>query len=251
MNEPQPEALATREQPKAPILVTERGVQLTTLEDMFRFSRAVCASNLAPKSFQTPEQVMLAIQTGAELGFSPMQALQNIAVINGKVSVYGPATLAICMNQPGFEDIDEFFLVDGARADEEEVTPAITANKEVCAVSVIKPRNREPVRRTFSVSDAKVAGLWKKAGPWSQYPKDMLRYKARHRAENDAFPNALKGLPLAQDLMAGEYAEKPAKAREVASGLDIGGPAQEPFIPGPEAAKESAAQAFTLDAETK
>jgi len=49
-------------------------------------------------------------------------------------------------------------------------------------------------RRTFSVKDARLAGLMNKAGPWKQYPKRMLQMRARGFAIRDAFPDALKGV---------------------------------------------------------
>jgi hypothetical protein len=47
---------------------------------------------------------------------------------------------------------------------------------------------------SFSVSDAKRAGLWGKSGPWANYPERMLKYRARGFCLRDAFPDVLKGL---------------------------------------------------------
>jgi hypothetical protein len=38
------------------------GVQLRSMDEMGRFCRAIVNSGLAPSSFQTPEQVMVAIR---------------------------------------------------------------------------------------------------------------------------------------------------------------------------------------------
>ncbi len=51
--------------------------------------------------------VLVAMQWGAEIGLAPMQALQNIAVINGKPSVYGDAAMALVQASPHCEDIYE------------------------------------------------------------------------------------------------------------------------------------------------
>ncbi len=103
--------------------------------------------------------VLVAMQWGAEIGLAPMQALQNIAVINGKPSVYGDAAMALVQASPHCEDIEEYF--------ENENTPNPTA------VCVAKRRGRKPVVAKFSVEDAKRAGLWGKQGPWQAYPKRM------------------------------------------------------------------------------
>lgn len=212
---------------KAPILADKRGVQLASMEDMWRFATCVVNSGLAPKSFTSPEAIVIAIQSGAEIGLSPMQALQNLCVINGKVGIYGPASLAVCMRDAAFQDIEEWYEVDGKRVTDEEVGALLKANKNAVAVCVIRTKDRTPVRRSFSVEDAKRAKLWEKRGhngsdtPWITYPARMLRWKARHFAENDALPNALKGIPMAEDLQSGEYETQPAVRAEIVEPQEI------------------------------
>ena len=46
----------------------------------------------------------------------------------------------------------------------------------------------------------KKAGLWGKAGPWSQYPKRMLQMRARSFALRDKFADALSGLLMAEEV---------------------------------------------------
>ena len=41
-----------------------RGLRLTTLDDLLRFAEVVVKSGLAPKSFDTPEKVVIALVTG-------------------------------------------------------------------------------------------------------------------------------------------------------------------------------------------
>ena len=84
-----------------------RGLQLTSLDDMIRFAKVVIASGLAPKSFDTPEKVVIALVTGMELGISAMQSLQGLAVTNGRIGVMGDLALALCQASPDFEDYQE------------------------------------------------------------------------------------------------------------------------------------------------
>jgi hypothetical protein len=138
-------------------------------------------STMVPKAYQKkPEDVLVAVQWGYELGLAPLQALQNIATINGKPSVYGDAAMALVQNSPVCEDVKEYFEGEG------------TSNP--IAVCVAKRKNRTEVISKYSVEDAKRAGLWNKQGPWTQYPKRMLQMRARGFALRDAFPDVLKGL---------------------------------------------------------
>jgi hypothetical protein len=162
-------------------ITTRQGFAPATLTEAMEFSKLLAESSMVPKQYQgKPQDVLVCVQWGNELGLAPMQALQNIAVINGKPSVYGDAAMALVQHSPVCEDIEEYFEGEG--------TP------NPVAVCVAKRKNRKPVVAKFSVEDAKRAGLWGKQGPWSSYPKRMMQMRARGFALRDAFPDVLKGL---------------------------------------------------------
>lgn len=50
---------------------------------------------------------------------------------------------------------------------------------------------KKPFR--FSINDAKKAKLWKRPGPWTDYPQRMLIMRARGFALRDVFPDVLSG----------------------------------------------------------
>jgi hypothetical protein len=166
--------------------VQPRGLALDTFEDAFRFSKLVATSDFAPKDFRgKPESCLLAIQHGAELGLSPMQSLQSIAVVNGRPSVYGDTALAVCKGSPVCEWVRETIEGEG---------------EHMVAVCQAKRRgDAQPVESRFGVSEAKKAGLWGKQGPWTQYPRRMLQMRARGFALRDAFPDVLRGLVTAEE----------------------------------------------------
>ncbi|GIV50961.1 MAG: hypothetical protein KatS3mg038_1482 [Candidatus Kapaibacterium sp.] len=53
----------------------------------------------------------------------------------------------------------------------------------------------------FRVKDAKLAGLWAKPGPWQQFPHRMLQMRARSWALRDTFPDVLRGVVAAEELI--------------------------------------------------
>ena len=72
-------------------------VKLSTWEDIERFADKAARSGMVPKDFVgKPDAICIAIQMGSELGLAPMQALQNIAVVNGRPSIWGDAMPALC-----------------------------------------------------------------------------------------------------------------------------------------------------------
>lgn len=177
-------------------LTTTKGFAPATLGEAMEFSNMLAKSAMVPKNYQgKPEDVLVAVQWGYEIGLAPMQALQNISVINGKPSVYGDAAMALVQASSVCEDIEEYF--------ENEGTP------NPIAVCVAKRKGRKPVTAKFSIEDAKRAGLWGKAGPWQAYPKRMMQMRARGFALRDAFPDVLKGLITAEEAQ--DYPDQPAK----------------------------------------
>ena len=195
----------------------QQGFAPTTLDEAMRFSDMLAKSSMVPKAYQgKPEDVLVAVQWGKELGLAPLQALQNIACINGKPSVYGDAAMALVQNSPVCENIEEFI--------ESEGTPNPTA------VCVAHRKNRTPITARFSVEDAKRAGLWGKQGPWTAYPKRMLQMRARGFALRDAFPDVLKGLITVEE--ANDYPDeaKPALRQPMRNPLDALAAPKEPEI---------------------
>jgi hypothetical protein len=178
-----------------------RGLALASFDDAFRFSKMVAASDFAPKDFRgKPESCLLAIQHGSEVGLSPMQSLQSIAVINGRPTIWGDAALALVQSSSQCVYVREYTDGDGDN---------LTA---FCEVQ--RRGYPQPTVAKFSVADAKKAGLWGKTGPWTQYPGRMLALRARGFALRNAFADALRGLVTAEEAQ--DYPTTPAAAQAVA-----------------------------------
>jgi hypothetical protein len=80
----------------------------TSFSELVQFAQMAAKSQLVPKEYRNqPEDIMLAVQLGSEVGLRPMQALQNIAVINGRPAVWGDALPGLCKASPVYHDIIE------------------------------------------------------------------------------------------------------------------------------------------------
>ena len=179
------------------------GLALQTFDDAMRFASLVSKSEFAPKDFRgKPESCLLAIQHGSEVGLSPMQSLQSIAVINGRPTIWGDAALALVQSSPVCEYVREYVEGEG---------------DGMVAVCEAKRRGYpQPTVSRFSMADAKRAGLTGKQGPWTQYPARMLALRARGFALRNAFADALRGLITAeeaQDYPTPEPAQEPVVVR--------------------------------------
>tara|TARA_R100000329_G_scaffold35583_3_gene33457 strand:+ start:1086 stop:1967 length:882 start_codon:yes stop_codon:yes gene_type:complete len=180
----------------------------TNLTEAMEFSKFLATSTHIPKDFQgNPNNILVAIQWGYEIGLAPMQALQNIAVINGRPSLWGDSMIAVCKAHPDWRGISETYI-------EEE-------DKAVCLVKRNVHGEIEETRSEFSYKDAQRANLTNKPGPWKNYPKRMLQLRARGFALRDAFPDAIKGLITAEEAI--DYPEKkePRNVTESSKDTDV------------------------------
>lgn len=143
-------------------------------------------SELVPKGFQgKPMDILIAGAMGARLGLDLFSSLSGIAVVNGRATLWGDALLAVCQQHPAWEDYAQ----------------EITGEGDAMAATVtVKRKNRSPHTETFSVADAKKAGLWGKQGPWSQHPKRMLALRARAFALRTVFADALAGFHAKEEM---------------------------------------------------
>ncbi|MGB1951683.1 MAG: recombinase RecT [Marinobacter sp.] len=153
-------------------------LQPQNITEAMQMAEMLAQSQMVPKHYQgKPQDTLVAMMMGSELGLNPIQALQNVAVINGKPSIYGDAMMALVQNHPQFGGVDESF-------DDATMTATCTVWR--------KHGNKHT--QTFSRKDAEEAGLWGKQGPWKQYPKRMLTFRARGFALRNQFADALAGL---------------------------------------------------------
>jgi hypothetical protein len=188
----------------------------------------VAKSEFPPKDFRgKPESCLLAIQHGSEVGLSPMQSLQSIAVINGRPTIWGDAALALVQSSPVCEYVKEYIEGQG---------------DSLTAVCEAKRRGYPaPTVSRFSMADAKRAGLAGKTGPWSQYPERMLALRARGFALRNAFADALRGLITAeeaQDYPTPIVAETPRQPVEVRPKFDNDEPRPAKVVLSPKVRQE-------------
>lgn len=151
----------------------------TTFEEVWRVAQVIHGSGLAPAQLNTPEKVHTVIMLGMEIGLPPMFSMQNIAVINGRPTIWGKAIPAL-LHRAGFK-LEETADENGARC------------------KITRPDGQEFVR-VFTRKDAEIAGLWNKAGPWKQYPTRMMQMRARGFCAADAAADVLGGLYLHEEM---------------------------------------------------
>lgn len=207
------------------------------MDDALQTADLLAHSQLIPKAFQgRPADIVVAMMWSHSLGIPLVQGLQYIAVINGRPSMYGDGLLAVVMASGQCTDFREEIKGEG---------------NNLTAVCTVKRRGLEaPIVGTFSMEDARVAGLLGKPGPWKQYPKRMLKMRARSFALRDAFPDILSGMSSAEEMadvegVAVEKVEEPEHQRKMPRRKKT---ASEPIeAPSPDPQAEEAPQQEVAD----
>jgi hypothetical protein len=161
---------------------------IDTFEQAKSVAEYINKSALVPEAYRgNPANIVIAMQYGMELGLSPMQALQSVAVVNGRPSLWGDALPGLIISEPDCEGIDS-------------PEPEGTDPEKWVAVCTVLRRGRPPVKRSFSKKDAETAGLWGQ-NTWKKYPKRMLMMRARAFAIRDAYPDRMKGIITAEEAI--------------------------------------------------
>lgn len=150
-----------------------------TFDQALQLADYMASSEMVPKQYRSrPGDCFIAIQWGLEIGLKPLQAMQSIAAINGKPGLYGDAGKAL-------------LLANGCIIDEDDTDVVKSNGRARCKIT--RP-GRPPVQRTFSLEDAKTAGLWGKDGPWRTYPYRQMAWRAFWFAARDAASDLLRGM---------------------------------------------------------
>lgn len=157
-----------------------------TFEQALTFAQYLAESDMVPKQYRGKAgDCLIAMQWGFEIGLKPLQALQSIAPINGKPNLYGDAGKALLLDA-------------GCSIEEDDIEVVKAKGRARCKIT--RP-GRLPVERTFSIENAKTAGLWNKDGPWRQYPERQMAWRAFWFAARDAAADLLRGMGGAEEAL--------------------------------------------------
>lgn len=170
-------------------------------------ANTLAKTEFVPRNMQhRPDAVLAAILYGRSLNLHASQALQQIAVINGRPTMSAELMMAK-IREAGHS------IVISAESDE-----AVT-------ITARRADTGDMHTETWSIEQAKQAGLTGKDN-WKQYPKAMLRARAISATARLLFPDALLGISYtpeeAQSIRAVEVIEGNGSAAEPAPAATTG-----------------------------
>lgn len=173
-------ALAIREQTTA--------IEPSSMGELVELARMAARSNFFGTS---PEQALMIAMIGRDIGFSYSQAMRAFYVVKGKATLSADGMVAAA-------------LASG----ECEYFRAVEVTDE-SATWETKRRGSQPRRYTFTMADAKRAGIANDM--YQKHPKRMLSARAKSYLARDEYPDVLLGL-VTDDEAQEIAASRPAPA---------------------------------------
>lgn len=150
------------------------------------------SSALAPDALRNrPQDALIVLMAGRELGFAPMQSLRMLSVIKGKVTLSADATVAL-VRRSG--ECVEWRCV--------ETTPSRAT------YTTRRKGDTEPTVLTWTIEQAQRAGLVGGQG-WRSYPEAMLRARCASALARIVYPDLVAGIYDPDELAAPLDAPRP------------------------------------------
>lgn len=151
--------------------------QGSTLSEQVEYAQLLADSNLLPKSFQKqPANVLMAIEFGNSLGLTPIMAMQEITVIQGKPTASANLIGAL------------------VRKAGHRLRVKVDSQQLVAVAQIVRKDDPEfTYEARWDMDRAKRAGLTGKDN-WKNYSEAMLKARAITEVAREACPEALMGV---------------------------------------------------------
>lgn len=188
-----------------------------SIEKMQEFAKILLSSKLVPFHFYEKlpdgkpdfskgktEAVVAVLIQGYQLQLPPLTALQHIIPVNGLLSIKGDLAKSMIFNSGK--------LKSGSWSETEE--GSIENENLVVRITATRSDNGQTLTRSFSVEQAKRAGLWVtqqqvsgsdgwkyKSSAWWKYPARMLNYRALGFIARDLFPDVMSGVYTTEEAV--------------------------------------------------
>ncbi len=201
---------------------------------IFKLSEFICGTEFVPKPLRNnPAAVAACILSGRELGLGPMTSLRHVQMVEGSPSLSAEYKRARVQSRG-----HDFIVIE--------------LSTVRCTIKGRRKGTHDWLEITYTIEDAKRAGLVKPRGAWETRPRRMLFARAGGEVCDFMFSDCTNGLPTTElmtadgppDLApaaappAGEVVRKaqrktPAGSRQQPAGSPVSAP-PEPPLPGEE-----------------
>lgn len=159
---------------------------LAIASEVIKLANVIVDTEFVPEAYrESAPAIAAAILTGRELGIGPMTALRHVQMVKGTPTLSAEYKRARVLAAGHEFDILEL-------------------NTTRCRVSGRRAGSKKPpLEITFTIEDARKAGLVKDKGAWLTRPRRMLFARAGSELCDFLFADVVNGLPTAEVLADG------------------------------------------------
>lgn len=184
---PQPQAIELA--PQAPLVKSESSVIMpfeTSLEprttgQAWALAKAIHSSRLF--AVESPEQALMILMTGREMGIGAMASLRGFHFIKGKPVMSAQLMAALIL-----------------RSGKAEYWELVESSAKSATYATKRVGGRNEQKKTFTVEEAKLAQLVKADGNWAKYPTAMCEARAAAMLARIVYPDLLMGVYLPDEM---------------------------------------------------
>lgn len=177
------------------VMAVQNGVYtLESVEEQAKYAQFLIDKKLVSDTFKTSAQLIIAIQFCKDLNL-PNSALSNFYVINGRPAVYGDTLIGLVMGSGLVADKKITWFDEEGK---EIKLPKKGTKYFGCMVEYKRASHASYVPGVYTLDDKDIA---KPTNPvWIKFWKDMIWRRADIRAVKALFPDALRGIEVADYL---------------------------------------------------
>jgi len=170
-------ALTTQEAQAVAVPRPEMGFELTTIPEAYKLAQSLSKSALIPTALRgKPEDILVVLMSGRELGIPPMQSLRHLHCIEGRMSMSAQLILARVRRSP----LCEYFTV--------------LESTKTGAKCVTKRKGSVQEESADFTMDEAVAMNLAGRDNWKKQPRTMLMWRAVTRLCRMVYPDLIEGL---------------------------------------------------------
>lgn len=151
--------------------------QWNTLE---LITKTFIAAGATPKGIDTAPKMMVVLQAAREIGLSPIEGLNSLYFVNGKVAMYGEAVPSQIYRAGHAIEWGE-------------------CNEKTATVTITRGDTGKSMTTTFTMEQAIERGYTKNE-LYKKFPENMLKWRALSMTAKFICPDALKGIGIKEDM---------------------------------------------------
>lgn len=161
----------------------EQGLEPTSLPQALQLANRLHESRLYGKKFQSIDAILAIIIRGRELGWGALASLDAFHSYEGRPMLQAHAIVSLAKKH---EDCEYFTCIE--------------TTAERCTYETKHRRNPNPTRLTYTLAQAKNAGLLRGGGNWEKRPDEMIRKTCAVQLTRIEYPEAAMGLYSIEEL---------------------------------------------------